>query len=128
VKKILVQDGIVPLTPVSDPSRDLADLTRESRMRIEVAKRCDALALLRSDSDEQFVGDLIDIGFHERDRIQIARGAPLPCAVLDRSGERSLPIDVSGHEIERFDLGSDSWRGEFRSWLDKSRVKAATGP
>jgi|ERR1043166_1512926 hypothetical protein len=128
VKKILVQDGIVPLTPVSNPSSDLADLTRESRVRIEVAKRCDALALLRSDSDEQFVGDLIDIGFHERDRIQIARGAPLPCAVLDRSGERNLPIDVSGQEIERFDLGSDSWRGEFRSWLDKSRARAATGP
>ncbi len=128
LKKILVGDGILPLTPVSDPSRDLADLTRESRVRIEMAKRCDALTLLRGDSDEHFVGDLIDIGFHERDRMQIARGAPLPCAVLDRSGGKSLPIDVSGHEIERFDLGSSNWRGEFRSWLDKSRVKAATAP
>ncbi|HVU43752.1 MAG: toll/interleukin-1 receptor domain-containing protein [Xanthobacteraceae bacterium] len=128
VRKILVQDGIVPLTPVSDTSRDLADLTRESRVRIEMAKRCDALALLRGDSDERFIGDLIDIGFHERDRMQIARGAPLPCAVLDRSGGRSLPIDVAGHEIERFDLGGGNWRGEFLSWLDRSRAKAAAAP
>ena len=93
-----------------------------------MAKRCDALALLRGDSDERFIGDLIDIGFHERDRMQIARGAPLPCAVLDRSGGRSLPIDVAGHEIERFDLGGGNWRGDFLSWLDRSRAKAAAAP
>jgi hypothetical protein len=124
VRKILKDDGIEPLTPVIDLGRELADLTRESRVRIETAIRCDALALLRGDADARFVGDLIDIGIKERERMQIARGAPLPCAVLDRSGER-LPIDVSGYEIERFDLGSDDWRGKFRGWLDQSRAQQA---
>jgi hypothetical protein len=124
VKNILRGDGIEPLTPVIDPARDLSDMTRESRVRIETAMRCDALALVRGDGDERFVGDLIDIGIRERERMQIARGVPLPCAVLDRSGQ-SLPIDVSGYEIERFDLSSDNWRGEFRGWLDKSRVRPA---
>jgi hypothetical protein len=122
VKKILKDDGIEPLTPVIDLGRELSDLTRASRVRIETAIRCDALALLRGDADARFVGDLIDIGIKERERMQLARGAPLPCAVLDRSGE-TLPIDVSRYEIERFDLGSDDWRGKFRGWLDQSRTQ-----
>jgi hypothetical protein len=124
VRKILKDDGIEPLTPVVDPGRDLAEFARESRVRIEAAARCDALALVRGDSDARFVGDLIDIGIRERERMQIARGAPLPCAVLDRSGE-TLPIDVSGYDIERFDLGSDDWRNKFRGWLGMSRPAQA---
>jgi TIR domain len=124
VKKVLKDDGIDSVTAISDPGRDLADLTRESRVRIEAAQRCHALALVRADADARFVGDLIDIGMRECERIAIARGAPLPCAVLDRSGE-PLPIDISGHQIERFDLGSDDWRGKFRGWLDKSGAQTA---
>jgi hypothetical protein len=125
VRKILKDDGIEPLTSVINLGRELADLTRDSRVRIETAMRCDALALLRGDADARFVGDLIDIGIIERERMQIARGAPLPCAVLDSSGEM-LPVDVSGYEIERFDLGSDDWRGKFRGWLDRSRTQGAS--
>jgi hypothetical protein len=120
VKRILSQDGIPALSPIADPGRDIADFTRESRARIEAAKRCDALALLRSADDERFIDDLLEIGIDERERIQNARGAPLPCAVLDRSGE-ILPIDVSSFGIERFDLGSDDWRGKFHSWLGEGR-------
>ena len=47
-----VLDGIAPLTTVADPGRDIADWMRESRARIETAKRCDALALVRADGDE----------------------------------------------------------------------------
>lgn len=124
VKRILSQDGIAPMTTVSDPGRDIADWTRESRARIEIAKRCEALALVRADGDERFVGDLLEIGIDERERIQAARGSPLPCAVLDRSGQ-GLPVDVSAFGIERFDLATEDWRGKFRGWLDSARAKPA---
>jgi hypothetical protein len=122
VKRILSEDGIAQLTVVADPGRDIADWTRESRARIAAAKRCDALALVRADGDDSFVDDLFEIGVDERERIATARGAPLPCAVLDRSS-RALPIDVSSFGIERFDLGSADWRGRFRSWLDAGRTQ-----
>jgi hypothetical protein len=127
VKRALSQDGIAPLSAVADPGRDMADWTRESRARIETAKRCDALALVRGDGDERFIGDLLEIGVDERERIGAARGATLPCAVLDRSGQ-GLPIDVSGYGIERFDLASDDWRGRFNGWLDQARAGAAAAP
>jgi hypothetical protein len=127
VKRVLSQEGIAPLSAAADPGRDIADWTRESRARIETAKRCDALALIRGDGDERFIGDLLEIGVDERERIQAARGAPLPCAVLDRSGQ-TLPIDVSGYGIERFDLGRDDWRGQFHLWLDQAREQSAAAP
>lgn len=127
VKQVLLQDGIPALSPVADPGRDIADFTRESRARIESAKRCDALALLRGDGDERFIDDLFEIGVDERERIQSARGAPLPCAVLDRSGQ-GLPVDLSGFGIERFDLGHDDWRGKFHSWLGQARPQATAMP
>jgi hypothetical protein len=125
VKRMLAQHGIVPLSTVADPGRDIADWTRESRARIEAAKRCDALALVRADDDVRFIGDLLEIGVDERNRIQTARGSALPCAVLDRSGQQ-LPIDVSGYEIARFDLEKEDWRGKFQGWLGQSRAPAAT--
>lgn len=127
VKRALSQDGIAPLSAVADPGRDMADWTRESRARIETAKRCDALALVRGDGDERFIDDLFEIGVDERERIQSARGAPLPCAVLDRSGQL-LPVDLSGFGIERFDLGRDDWRGKFHGWLDQSRGPVVAAP
>jgi hypothetical protein len=121
VKRLLYQDGIPALSPIADPGRDIADFARESRARIAAARRCDAMALLRGDGDERFMDDLYEIGVDERDRIEEVRGAPLPCAVLDRSGQK-LPIDVSGFGIQRFDLGSDDWRGKFHLWLDQGRA------
>lgn len=122
LKRVLTQRGIAPLSTVSDPGRELADWGRESRARMETAKHCDAMALVRADGDESFIGDLLEIGIDERERIQAARGAPLPCAVLDHSGQ-TLPIDVSGCGIERFDLADDSWSGRFRGWLDQFRAQ-----
>jgi hypothetical protein len=127
VKHILSQDGITPLSAVTDPGRDIADWTRESRTRIEAAKRCDALALVRGDGDERFIGDLLEIGVDERERIQVARGAPLPCAVLDRSSQM-LSIDVSGYGIQRFDLADGDWLGKFHGWLHKEHAWPIAAP
>ena len=101
-------------------------------MKIEVSLRklwllVLALALVRADANEGFIGDLLDIGVDERERIQSARGVPLPCAVLDQSGT-PLPIDVSAYGIKRFDLGSDAWKAEFGTWLAQVRRTAAGGP
>jgi len=115
----LSDDGIVPLT-AQGGGGGLADWQREANARIETAKRCAALALLRVDGGERFVGDLLDIGVDERERIANARGAPLPCAVLDKTGA-DLPLDVSAFGIQRFDLNRDGWRGAFRDWLDVGR-------
>jgi hypothetical protein len=119
IKRVLSKNGIAPLSTVADPGRDIADWMRESRARIETAKHCDALALVRGDDDERFIGDLLEIGIDERERIQSSRRAPLPCAVLDHSG-RVLPIDVSSYGIQRFDLVNEDWNGKFRGWLDQA--------
>ena len=91
---------------------------------MEAAKRCEAMALLRVDDGERFVGDLLDIGVSERERIAAARGAPMPCAVLDKTGA-GLPIDVAAFGIERFDVNLTDWRGRFREWLDVARGRPA---
>lgn len=124
VKRALSSDGIVPLTAQTSAGGGMQDWQRDAGARIEAARRCDALALLRADSGDQFVGDLLDIGVDERERIAIARGAPMPCAVLDGTGA-DLPIDVTGFGIERFDIKTDGWRGRFRQWLDAARSQTA---
>lgn len=127
VKGVLEQDGIRSLGLREGPGADMASWGRASDARIEAAKHCDALALVRADDSVNFIGDLIQVGTKERERIESARGAPLPCAVLDRSGQ-ALPIDVSGLGIERFDIGRDDWRGRFHGWLDQARQQAVAPP
>jgi hypothetical protein len=122
VRDLLSEDGI---TSIGDPvslGKQLLDWTLESKIRIEAAKSCDALALVRATGDENFIGTLLDIGLSERETIQCVRGAPLPCAVLDQSGVE-LPIDVSRWGIERLDLRNDHWRGDFRQWLDEAETQ-----
>jgi TIR domain len=127
IKHALTQDGIPTVSPMPNQGHDIADFARESRARIATAKRCDALALLRGDGDERFIDELNEIGIDERERIEAARGAPLPCAILDRSGQ-TLPIDMSGFGIERFDLGRDDWRSKFHAWLAQARAHPAAAP
>ncbi|MEA2759544.1 MAG: hypothetical protein QOH65_2157 [Methylobacteriaceae bacterium] len=122
ISHALEQDGIVPLTAHINGGGGLAGWQRDSKARMEAAKRCEALALLRADDDDRFVGDLIDIGVDECDRIANARGAPFPCAILDKTGT-NLPIDVSPFRIERFDVTQENWRGRFRDWLDRPHVQ-----
>lgn len=108
----LLDDGFEPAGGTPDPGKELIDWMLESKIRIKTAKDCDALALIRAKGDANFPFTLRNIGYYERETIDRARRAPLPCAVLDHSGEE-LPIDVSGWGIERFDLLNGDWRGEF---------------
>ena len=123
VYRALSGEGILPLTAHASAAGSLSDWQREAGARIETAKRCEALALLRADDGERFIGDLLDIGVDERERIAAARGASLPCAVLDNTGE-DLPVDVSPYGIARFDVHHESWRADFRAWLDSARRAA----
>ncbi len=124
VDAALKTDGIVPLTTSSRGGAGLAAWQRESAERINMARNCEALTLLRAGDPGRFAGDLVGIGINERKEMSGARGAPLPCAVLDKTGE-SLPIDVAPFGIERFDVNQTDWRGRFRSWLDASRSAPA---
>jgi hypothetical protein len=125
IKRKLEEDGIMPLCPMPDLGRDMMNWDRESRIRMEAAKHCDAIALVRADQDDRFIGDLLDVGITERERIAISRGAPLPCAVFDGSGQRSLPIDVTPWGIARFDLAWDDWPRQFHGWLEQAREAPA---
>lgn len=120
----LLREGIITLTANGAAGGNLLAWQREASERIERARRCEALALLRVDAGERFVGDLLDIGVDERERIAVARGAPLPCAVLDKTGE-GLPKDLAQFGIERFDVNRNEWRAEFRAWLDAARAPPA---
>ena len=119
----LSESGLLPLTPSANSGTTIGDWARESKARIETAKRCAALALVRANDNEDFIGDLLDIGVDERQRIQVARGTPLPCAILDRSGQ-DLPFDVAPYGIRRFDLSHANWREEFRAWLAEAQPPA----
>ena len=127
IDDLLREDGFDPVVDMPDPGKELLDWKRESKIRIKKAKDCDALALIRAKGDANFPFTLRDIGFYERETIESARRAALPCAVLDRSGEE-LPIDVSEWGIERFDLRNGDWRGEFRQWLVKAETQPVAAP
>jgi hypothetical protein len=127
IEQALKPEGITPITPAISAGRGLADWQREAKsMRFEAARRCEALALLRLDGGNRFVGDLLDIGVDERERIAAARGMAMPCAVLDKTGE-DLPFDVEPFGIERFDVNRTDWNGRFRSWLDGARRPSEEG-
>jgi hypothetical protein len=123
IRLALTGDGIEPLS-VKGGGAGLADWQRSIRVRREAAKRCEALALLRADDSEGFDHDLFDIGVDERELIVKERGAPLPCAVLDKSG-KSLPLDVAPFGIAHFDVNRADWRGAFRNWLDAARAHSS---
>jgi hypothetical protein len=120
----LKSDGIATLTAEHSDGADVSAWQRETKRRITMAKHCEALALLRAGDEDRFVDDLLGIGVNERKELSGARGAPLPCAVLDTIGG-GLPIDVELFDIERFDVNHPEWRGRFRTWLDASRGPAA---
>jgi hypothetical protein len=125
VARALYQDGIVPLTSTHPGGRGrLPDWLSEDSGRLNEARTCEALALLRAVGGDRFRDDLLYVGVTERERIAGARGAPLPCAVLDATSE-SLPIDVVPFGIERFDVNQTGWLGHFRGWLDAAGAPTA---
>lgn len=123
VQRSLSQLNIIPLSAAITVGDTLTAWRLEARARFETAKRCHALALVRADANEGFIGDLLEIGVDERERIQAARGIPLPCAVLDQSGV-PLPIDVSPFGIKRFDMGRENWQADFSAWFEDAAGRA----
>jgi hypothetical protein len=122
---VLKSDGIEPLTaPSRRAAGNLGDWQREASERITMAKHCEAMTLLRAGDPDRFLDDLLGIGIEERKRISGVRGAPLPCAVLDKSGE-GLPFEIAPFGIERFDVNRTDWRSHFRAWLDSGRAPTA---
>jgi hypothetical protein len=119
VEQALSSIGCDPLTIPSPTGNGLSDWNRESAQRIQFAQRCDALALLRG-ADDRFVGDLVDVGIDDRERIAAARGRGFPCAVLDATLEPLPPIAAT-YGIERFSLNKPHWETDFRFWIDKAR-------
>jgi hypothetical protein len=117
----LEKDGIVPFAPIVGAGKSLAEWQREAKqLREEAARRCQALALVRVPDGGRFLGDLLDIGVDERERIVAARGgAPMPCAVFDKTGQ-DPPFDLARFDVKRFDLSETYWAGQFRAWLDAS--------
>jgi len=110
VRRTLAAGGIESVTAETDAGR----------WRPEMAQRCEALALVRARADElgekSFEAELFEIGYDERNRCEVARGRPLPCAVLDGSG-KPLPKDIAFFGIEQFDISSSDWCSKFRGWL-----------
>lgn len=111
--------GIVPVAPTVPAGNTLAEWQNEAKkLREEAAKHCQALTLVRVTDGRRFAGDLFDIGVDERERIVAARGgAPMPCAVFDKTGE-APPFDLARFHIDRFDLNETNWPGQFGAWLD----------
>jgi hypothetical protein len=113
----LAEDGMTPLVQSATGGRALKETVGEERSRFEAVKRCGAMALVRADDNDDFLSDLYDIGVDERERIEYARGAALPCAVLDGSGRELPNFDCSAWGMRRFDLRNQDWRGEFQKWM-----------
>ena len=111
---------VIPVPTTTDGSP--ADWTAESRARVEAAQYCDALTLLRGSTDHRFNDELLDIAMDERERISTARGAQLPCAVLDASRSPFPMADFARrNRIALFDLSEPAWRMSFKDWAETSR-------
>jgi hypothetical protein len=114
VMNALLENNIIAMSLSNDTGTAVPEWNRQARERIEIAKRCDALVLLRADPRQNFLAELLDIGVYERRRIEAERRAPLLCAVFDQTAT-SLPVDIAG--IRRFDLAHKDWRHQFETWL-----------
>jgi hypothetical protein len=122
IARELYREDIVGLTATqASGGRGLPNWLREDSNRIGKARECEALALLRVNGGDRFRYDLQYIGIEQPKGLSGARGAPMPCAVLDKTGG-SLPFDVAPFGIECFDLNRAEWHGKFREWIDASRV------
>jgi TIR domain-containing protein len=124
VSALRKHECIVVHPPPPACSSNPVEWLKESKARIAAVHHCDALALLRPSADPTFVGDLLDVGVDERERVQAARRAPLPCAVLDHSGA-PLEVDAARFDIEHFELGNPQWPAAFLAWIGRHRAASA---
>jgi hypothetical protein len=109
--------SIIPQVPAAG-SISPTEWRRERQDRMAAVKACDALTLVRGPEDFDF-DDLVEIAIYERERVSAARGAAVPCAVLDASAELlPLPDIAQKNEIAHFNLHQPNWTASFRGWVD----------
>jgi hypothetical protein len=120
VERDLRADGFRIVPPVRRAAGDtIADYQTETAARVQAAKICDALALLRATNDPTFDDEFLEVGADELDRINAARAdRPLRCAILDRSG---APFELADYARQRgvalFNLMDPAWRPAFKAWV-----------
>jgi hypothetical protein len=124
LKTALEKDGFSAVTMDWGASPAMATMENESRARIEMAKRCDALAFVNADDRPAIIDDFLQVCVDERERIEAVRGAPLPCVVLDRS-DGHLPFVPNEWGAQRIDVTRDGWRGELRNWIERAGDRCA---
>jgi hypothetical protein len=127
VAKELRQAGCVVIDPAPAATNDsIADSYAESLERIKLAKRCDAMTVLRASPDPGFEAEIEDIAFDELERINADRQRPLPCAVVDKTGEDyELDPIVRRKGVARFDATVKHWPAKMLDWLNAHRANAA---
>jgi hypothetical protein len=118
----LKQAGCVVVDPVPDAaSATIGAVHLESQQRIELAKRCDALTLLRTPDDSSFDDELIDIAFDELERINKERSRPIACAVLDGGrSDHELLQSVAIRGVRHFRLSDPAWPSTVMAWIADS--------
>ncbi len=107
----------------TEPGETLSAWGEQSRKHIAFARRCDALALIHDPMNAEFDAELLDIA-DDQERISRERGAALPWAVLDASGQ-PLPRFAVARGAERFDLNDTGWSDRLDLWLKRARGDAA---
>ena len=114
IGRVLTQDGIVPLTARVSAEGGLASWQRESGARMETAKRCEALALLRPEDGRPISSAISSTSASTSARgspMRAARRCPARCSTTPGRACRSTSTPFG---IEHFDVSRENWRGEFR--------------
>ncbi len=123
-RRLLIDHGLVPWTINLSAGRDIRDMEKEPRLRINAMKLCEAVILVRQANDDTFDYDMFDIGISEREQAQSARGSPLPCAILDLTGQ---PLRMEMPDIAHFDMTQEGWQQELIAWLNTHRTTMEGG-
>jgi hypothetical protein len=118
----LKRAGCIVIDPAADATNTtIGALHFESQERIRLAKRCDALTLLRTPDDPSFDDELIDIAFDELERINKERSRPIACAVLDGGGsDHELLQSVAIKGVRHFPLSDPAWPSTVMAWIADS--------
>lgn len=116
IKIELERNGFVPVT-LSEQVVGSSDFGQEERKRqLKWMRRCDALALVTFDGDDDDEQEFEHI-FDNRKDIVGPHGAPLPWVVIDRSGGR-LPVEPTLFGAARIDATRDRWGDDLRAWFE----------
>ena len=127
VKRILLQDGVTPLSTVADPGRDIADWMRESRARMRPPNAATRWRWCAPTATKDSSAICFKSVSTDANASQSTRGGSAAICGACSFGV-TLPIDVSGYGIERFDVAGDDWPSEFQGWLNQAHERPAAAP